>query len=274
MAFIKPETSLGYVYILSNPLYPSLVKIGHTKKHPQVRANEISRKTGVLGMFIVEWFAVVKKDKCFTAEKIVHKNLEVYRFIKHKEFFEIDLKKSIEVAQKSLLDYKINIISEYYNSEEYINPVEIEHLNSLKQSKIFYKQQEQYEKKLLTENQQLNNGIEGLVEKVEWLENENNRYKKDVEKLISENKEYQEVIENSEKVIVNLMNYIMKFTKAPRNIIKFPIKLKDKETDYILSVLSKLKNLKNSYLKYYQVQNTVLQDYKEILIQIDDDVKE
>ena len=44
-----------YVYILSNPTIPNILKIGFTGKHPEIRAKEISRSTGVPLPYKVVW---------------------------------------------------------------------------------------------------------------------------------------------------------------------------------------------------------------------------
>ena len=79
----------SWVYILSNPTMPGLLKIGHTKKDVNVRAKELSRATGVPKDFEVE-FAF----QCFNGEaleKDVHSKLKRYRSNNRKEFFQISL---------------------------------------------------------------------------------------------------------------------------------------------------------------------------------------
>ena len=71
---------------------PNLVKIGHTKKEPDIRAKQVSRGTGVPTNFRVE-FAF----RCFNAESLereIHKYLKPYRVNNNKEFFQMSLKEA------------------------------------------------------------------------------------------------------------------------------------------------------------------------------------
>ena len=67
-----------WVYVLSNPSTPDILKIGYTKKLPEERAKQISYK-------------------CFngeTVEREVHSKLEDYRVNNNKEFFQISLEEA------------------------------------------------------------------------------------------------------------------------------------------------------------------------------------
>lgn len=84
-----------WVYILSNPTMPSLVKIGYTKKPPEERAKQISASTGVALPYKVEW-----AYKCFNGERVereVHHKLKSKRANNSKEFFWVDLEEAKEV---------------------------------------------------------------------------------------------------------------------------------------------------------------------------------
>ena len=81
-----------WVYILSNPSTPDILKIGYTKKLPDERAKQISSATGVALPYKVEW-----AYKCFngeTVEREVHSKLENYRVNNNKEFFQISLEEA------------------------------------------------------------------------------------------------------------------------------------------------------------------------------------
>ena len=84
-----------WVYVLSNPTMPAILKIGYTKKLPEERAKQISTATGVALPYKVEW-----AYKCFNGETIereVHHKLRSKRANTSKEFFWVDLEEAKEV---------------------------------------------------------------------------------------------------------------------------------------------------------------------------------
>jgi len=91
-----------WVYILSNPTLPGLLKIGYTKNEPEVRAKQISASTGVALPYKVEW-----AFQCFNGEQLeqeVHRELEHYRVNQQREFFDIPIneaKKTIKLIGKN-----------------------------------------------------------------------------------------------------------------------------------------------------------------------------
>jgi hypothetical protein len=92
-----------YVYILLNPSFPNLLKIGSTTKAPEDRAKVLSKGTGVPQEFEVIWVYT-----CFKAEKIereVHKKLRKYRINNQREFFQIDLQTAIDSIETIGLKY-------------------------------------------------------------------------------------------------------------------------------------------------------------------------
>jgi len=84
-AGVRPSFWPGYVYILTNPAMPGLVKIGHTSKHPSTRAAELSAATGVPGCFIVAWAHPVTNHEAL--EALAHGRLARYRVNNNREFF-------------------------------------------------------------------------------------------------------------------------------------------------------------------------------------------
>jgi|TARA_R100000081_G_C4794519_1_gene159903 hypothetical protein len=87
-----------WVYILSNPSLPNMLKIGYTKNEPEVRAKQISASTGVALPYKVEW-----AFQCFNGEQLeqeVHHELETYRVNQNREFFDIPLDEAQETIVK------------------------------------------------------------------------------------------------------------------------------------------------------------------------------
>ena len=86
-----------WVYVLSNPSSPGLLKIGYTKKPPEERAKQISSATGVALPYKVEW-----AYQCFNGEMVereVHHKLKAQRVNNNKEFFQV----SLEEAQENII---------------------------------------------------------------------------------------------------------------------------------------------------------------------------
>lgn len=86
-----------WVYILSNPTTPNLLKIGYTTQTPEERAKQISNATGVALPYKVEW-----AFKCFDGEQLegeVHRKLREYRVNNQREFFQINLEEAKQVIK-------------------------------------------------------------------------------------------------------------------------------------------------------------------------------
>lgn len=79
--------SKGYVYILSNPSMPGILKVGKTTRDPENRAQELYQ-TGVPTPFRVV-FSVYCPD-CHGLEQAVHSDLAKFRVSAGREFFIVD----------------------------------------------------------------------------------------------------------------------------------------------------------------------------------------
>lgn len=78
-----------WVYILTNPVIPDMVKIGYTKLDPFNRAIQVSRGTGVPIGYDVEW-----AYRCYKGERIereVHKYFKEFRVSANREFFRVSV---------------------------------------------------------------------------------------------------------------------------------------------------------------------------------------
>jgi len=96
--FVERGEGDQWVYILSNPTTPNLLKIGYTKLDPDARAAQISRATGVALPYKVEW-----AFKCFNGEQLegeVHNYLREYRVNNNREFFEVELSEAKKAVMK------------------------------------------------------------------------------------------------------------------------------------------------------------------------------
>ena len=84
--------SKGFVYVLSNPSMPGLVKIGFTVKVPSERATELGT-TGVPTPFDVEFYCLVEDP--YMLEKKVHEALASMRQSSDREFFRASVSEAI-----------------------------------------------------------------------------------------------------------------------------------------------------------------------------------
>lgn len=94
-----------WVYILSNPSMPGMVKIGYTNNEPDVRVKEINRATGIPTDFVVE-FALPCVNG-YEVEQLVHEELEDLRVNNRKEFFKVSVEDAVYLIQEIGEDYEI-----------------------------------------------------------------------------------------------------------------------------------------------------------------------
>jgi hypothetical protein len=89
----------GYIYILSNPSFKNLYKVGMTTRNPDIRAEEMSQLTAVPTPFKVEYFLYI--EDCSEIEAFIHKLLEQrgFRISENREFFLVDLSELMELFQ-------------------------------------------------------------------------------------------------------------------------------------------------------------------------------
>jgi hypothetical protein len=87
-----------WIYVLSNPSMPGLLKIGYTKNSPEERAQQISNATGVATPFKVEY--VFKCHEGQFLEEEVHNYLDSHRVANNREFFKLKLHEAVEAITK------------------------------------------------------------------------------------------------------------------------------------------------------------------------------
>lgn len=90
----------GVIYILINPAFKDLLKIGKTTRTAEERAAEISNGTGVPSKFVVAYEDFVAD--CDLAERRIFKVFEQYRYGNNREFFALTLKEAIPVVMRTI----------------------------------------------------------------------------------------------------------------------------------------------------------------------------
>lgn len=119
------SSTRGYIYILINTSYPGLLKIGKSKRSPEIRANELSLATGVPNSFHVGYYLIVSDID--SAEINIHKHLTQYRESQNREFFRLPLNQAIDLVRKVLIKLNIDFANHEdetykFRYEEYTSP--------------------------------------------------------------------------------------------------------------------------------------------------------
>lgn len=111
--------SRGFVYVLSNPSMPGLVKIGKTTRSPESRAFELFQ-TGVPTPFEVEW-SVFSPD-CHGMEAEAHTRLCDLRVSNSREFFRCEAGVARSVLADLLIEQVESIVEEFIPELSLVNP--------------------------------------------------------------------------------------------------------------------------------------------------------
>lgn len=86
--------SVGYIYILSNPSMPGLIKIGFTNRDVKERVGQLSAATGVPKPFEIEYYCLTRDVE--EVEEKSHRHFSSYRS-KGKEFFSVPVIEAVKV---------------------------------------------------------------------------------------------------------------------------------------------------------------------------------
>ena len=100
----------GYVYILTNPSMPGLVKIGKTTRNVEQRANELYQ-TGVPEPFVVSY--EVETPNCTELESLAHDAFRECRVNEGREFFRADTYNVARALDSIVLEQVSQIVCEY-----------------------------------------------------------------------------------------------------------------------------------------------------------------
>ncbi len=76
-----------------------MIKVGRTNKHPEILANELSKQTGTIEKFIVEWHLEVIDNEI--AEKVAHFKLRGFHH--SKEYFSISVYDAHLILEKFII---------------------------------------------------------------------------------------------------------------------------------------------------------------------------
>jgi hypothetical protein len=113
----------GFVYILLNPSFIDIIKIGKTTRTSEERAKELYQKgkTSIPTKFVVAYENEV--SDCDLVESIVHKKLGKYSLNPDREFFNLPLKQAIKTIEGVIADlekqHKLDLIQK---QEEVFTP--------------------------------------------------------------------------------------------------------------------------------------------------------
>ena len=99
--FLEMPEHEGFIYILSNPAMPGLLKIGSTVGPVEKRAADLSRMTGVPEPFKIERAFPVYVSP-IEAEKRVHSVFGVFRSRRNREFFRLPVEYAVDAIQAVL----------------------------------------------------------------------------------------------------------------------------------------------------------------------------
>ncbi len=86
----------GYVYILGNPSYPGLLKIGLTHRAPEDRVGELGAATGVPTPFVLHAYCPSRSPTA--DESAIHSSFPDERCSEGREFFKIELLAAIDAV--------------------------------------------------------------------------------------------------------------------------------------------------------------------------------
>lgn len=98
--------SPGFVYILTNPSMPGMVKIGFSLGRSSVRAADLSRSTGVPSDFELVYDELV--SDCRSVERNLHGRFSGYRVNQKREFFRVPVRRAIAALQEEAQAYKVD----------------------------------------------------------------------------------------------------------------------------------------------------------------------
>lgn len=115
IAYRESHSKAGWLYVISSPSLPGLVKLGATRRlNPTIRVKELS-SSSLPEPFKAHCF--VFSDDCFELENNIHKYFDKKRVNPDREFFRIEPKEAIDVL-KEIFNVDVHFVDEDCDENE------------------------------------------------------------------------------------------------------------------------------------------------------------
>ncbi len=115
IAYRESHSKAGWLYVISSPSLPGLVKLGATRRlNPTIRVKELS-SSSLPEPFHAHCF--VFSDDCFELENNIHKYFDKERVNPDREFFRIEPKEVIDVL-KEVFNVDVHFVDEDCDENE------------------------------------------------------------------------------------------------------------------------------------------------------------
>lgn len=115
IAYRESHSKAGWLYVISSPSLPGLVKLGATRRlNPTIRVKELS-SSSLPEPFHAHCF--VFSDDCFELENNIHKYFNKERVNPDREFFRIEPKEAIDVL-KEIFNADVHFVDEDCDENE------------------------------------------------------------------------------------------------------------------------------------------------------------
>lgn len=95
----KQKEIPGYIYVLSNPSMPGIIKIGRTSREPKIRLRELNSATGVAMPFKLEYAARTYWPAA--SEKFIHQSISGLRVNSKREFFKMNTQDAVKLCKQA-----------------------------------------------------------------------------------------------------------------------------------------------------------------------------
>lgn len=116
IAYRESHSKAGWLYVITSPSLPGLVKLGATRRlNPTIRVKELS-SSSLPEPYHAHCF--VFSDDCFELENNIHKYFDKERVNPNREFFRIEPKEAIDVL-KEIFNVDVHFMNDDEETEDY-----------------------------------------------------------------------------------------------------------------------------------------------------------